>query len=271
LCAIGLLPWAGLQAAGAATWLVVVRPAWLQAHRVPALLLLLSSLALAWAGGVTGLRWWRQAGAGLPRWRAAGQARQVARSSRPEATSLPGSTQRVTAAPKLVVARLPWRRALLVLPLLRGPARRSGHLWLLAVLVLLLPALGLWIWPAGGGWWLAAYATLAAAASARLNRLTQEQLAPLLQAAPSLPLSARRLEAARQGLAWWPLWPGLLALGGALALQPVRWWVALAFALGCLGANAWQLRQPADDAATQSARGLFLLVLCLALASEVLP
>jgi hypothetical protein len=171
---------------------------------------------------------------------------------------------------------LPHRRGLvawvLVLwPLQRGQAPRSArHAGITLALggLIVGAAVG---WPGWAPAWLAlvALATLVAVSRARV--LAALELRPLLAACAPLPLSSRawgwRLDAASAA-------PALLvvaamaacvlgAVPGARGAVLAAWvgWLVLAAAL--------ELRVPVADASVQAARWLFLLVVAVALGSEV--
>lgn len=176
--------------------------------------------------------------------------------------------------------RLPAWWALVLLPLWRGPARRSGRL--LVASALLLPGLGLPIafWPGLAAWWLGALAALGLLATSRLVGLVTLELAPLHREAVALPIAPTRLRAWRRVVALLPLSVALavsvpVAVLRVAGLRPA---VLCAFALVAWGGAAWQvmlsttpasLAARAEDPAARVAGWLFTLVLLLALASEV--
>lgn len=239
-----LLPWVALQAAG---WLALLaaRPAWLLPVWPQALGAWGGAQVLAAAGGVLMLQRLRQVAVG-----------------RSLAAPRPGRVARARAAGH-------WFGALLWLPLWRGPARRSGRWLVLGGAALLLPAVAPAGWPGATGWCLAALAAGALLLVSRLSSLTRAEYAPLFEGAAPLPLSAARLERARQGLCLMPLLPAAAAAGAALAPLPVRSAVLAAYAAASLGSCAMEAAARPDVAADKSSRWLFSLVLCLALASEV--
>lgn len=244
--AVALLPWWLLQAGGGLA-LLAARPAWLMPVAPRAAAAWVLAQALAWAVGVAGLGLWRRGP------RADGVAKRVG--------------QRPAPARRRIGA---WR-ALLWWPLWRGPARRSGRLLLTGGALLTLPAAAMAAQPQALGWGLAAESALALVVVSRLGVLLREELAPLLQAARSLPLRALALVRARQALGLAPLLPGALAVAlalaaGSTALRPA---VLAAWALASLGSCAWQAFASGRVESEQSARWLFSLALCLALASEV--
>jgi len=258
VCSVALLPWWLLQAlGGVAVW--SQSPAWQVPVRWPlAAALGLVQLA-ALAGGVRGLQQARSV-PGLNRRRGdgAGAAVEARRWARP-------------------ITRIPWPSALLLRPLWRGPAERLGRLLTGGTLALgLFTAAMVWR-PAWAPWWLAAWSVCALVLVARLNTLSLQSLAPLLQAAAdTLPLSAASLERARRvlvlsaaGLSAITLLAGLCwgLPPGALRPAVLVAWCAVAAALLWWGTGP--ARAPSDAQATASA-WLLGLVLMLALSSEIL-
>jgi hypothetical protein len=167
----------------------------------------------------------------------------------------------------LGLRRWPW--LLLALPLWRGPARRCGALLAAGALVVLLPAAGLWRWPEGGGWWLAALALAELSLATRLSTLVREEIEPLLAATAMLPLQPKALQ---RSAAWLPLAPLLPAWLALLAvLPPARPAVLAAFAMVSAGTAALQSFWAEPQSDMRAARWLLSLVVLLALASETLP
>jgi hypothetical protein len=164
-----------------------------------------------------------------------------------------------------------WVWALLATPLWRGPAQRSGRWLALSSALLLLPSLGLALWPAGGGWWLAAAGAAALVACTRASALLLEDFAPLVQASAPLPLSPTRLWRAVRALALLPLGPYALALAAALRPLPLRSGVAAAFAIAVAGTCTLQVAGVPEANDARAARWWFWLVVVVALATEVFP
>ncbi len=247
--AIALVPWVLLQAAGAAA-AIAARPHWLMPVLGRALAALAAAQALAWAAGIGMLALRRRAG--QPRARAPGRSTSAGAGA---------------ASPR----RRGWAHALLLLPLLRGPAQRTGRLLAAASALLCGPGLLLLWRPTALGWWLALLAVLALVLVSRAHALAREEFAPLLAAAEVLPISPARLARARDALCLLPLAPALLVLAAGLAAVPLRPGWLLAYLVSCTGSCALQVFTHAEQDADRSARWLFLLVLSLALASEVAP
>lgn len=249
VAAIALVPWVLLQAAGAAA-AIAARPHWLMPVLGRALAALAAAQALAWAGGL-----WM-----LARRRRAGQ---------PALSAGARTSARTGAALPLQAAG--WARALLLLPLVRGPARRTGRLLTAASVALCGPGLLLLWRPSALGWWLALLAVTALVAVSRAHALAREEFAPLLAEATVLPVAPARLARARDALCLLPLVPALAMLAAGLATVPLRpGWLA-AYLLSCTGSCALQVFTRPEQDSDRSARWLFLLVLSLALASEVAP
>ena len=260
---LALLPMALLYAAGAAT-LLVHGPAWLHGHRVTAVLALVLATAGSAALGVWGLqrrRRWSQ--------RPAAPARKDAAASGPD---------RQRRAPALrPAANGGWFQPLLLRPLWRGPARRTG--WTLAVgaLLLLMPAGGLVVLHGGEPWWLALASLLSLLVCTRINHLARLDYAELRAALAPLPLPAQRFDHARRSLGLWPVLPTLALLCGLVlrradpALRPT---VLLAWAVVCLGGCVFEVQsepvEPGADPASKAGRWLFSLILSICLATEVL-
>ncbi len=163
-----------------------------------------------------------------------------------------------------------WVLALLLRPLWRGPARRSGRLLVLGSAGLAGPALALFVWPALLPWWLAAAALIALVLVTRLKTLSREEFAPMFEATAMLPLPAQHLERGRAALCLLPLGPAALALAPGLARSALRPGVLAAYAVALCGACAVEVfSRPPREPSDKAARWLFSLVLCLALASEV--
>lgn len=166
------------------------------------------------------------------------------------------------------------RRALILLPLWRGPALRTGVTLVVSTTALIgiavIPAaLG---WTARWPWLLAGWAVIALLAATRINHLSRLELTELLQACAGLPIDRRMLWGTRAALGLWPLLPGLIAVltGVAVArpagLRPaVLWaWVA-ACVLACLVEVSAEPQRASDKAA----RWWFSLLVCICLACEV--
>lgn len=166
-------------------------------------------------------------------------------------------------------ARGAWPLALLLRPLWRGPARRTGQWLLQGIALLMLPAAALIVWPAALPWCLAVDAVIALALVTRLQTLSREEFAPLFEATSTMPLHPPRLEHGRSALCLLPLLPAALALLPGLARSALRPGVLLAYAAALVGACAVEVLSQPREPSDKAARWLFSLVLCLALASEV--
>ncbi len=248
---LALLPLLLLYIVGATT-LLGHDPVWLRPNKGRAVLALVAAGAASIAAGVALLQSLRRAGSG----------RRSRLGTRITAQSL--------VPPNAILRRLGWRSALLWLPLWRGPARRAGHgLWLGGA-ALCLPGLGLMAWSSAAGWWLAGFAALALLAATRVNALLRDELAPLLEACKVLPLSPARLHRARCGLPLLLLLPGSALLLAGLPSTGVRPPVLAAYFAVCAASCAIEVFSSPADAAAKASRWLFSLVLCVALASEVM-
>lgn len=257
---LALLPLFVVYAVGAATWFAPA-PAWLRGAEWSAASMLALSMALSMAAGLLVLTAMRRP----PR---AASSRRVA------------SAQ---AAADWARLRQPIWRALLLWPLTRGPARRTGR-WLLGLTASLLATdaamaavRGQLAGAGSSSWCLAAWGLVSLAGTSRLYALVQRELAPVHDACAPLPISAQHLLHARRLLALLPLIAGL-------GLMLVAWWrgessvrpaVAIAYVLVSLTGHAWQLAgQPPRASTSNQAQGevvrwVFTLVLLTALATEV--
>lgn len=160
--------------------------------------------------------------------------------------------------------------ALLVLPLVRGPLRRSGGL--LAVQALALAALPALLWsPLPAAWLAMAWVALAWLGLQRANAWLDADMAPLVAALPPLPLDLVQWQRRLRRLALLPWLVAALPVLAAVALSPhaVRGGVATLLGLLLLAFGVWsaQTRLQADD--QHAVRQLLGLALLLALASEL--
>lgn len=259
--ALALLPLLVIYVAGAATWLMPP-PIWLQEAKGTALLMLALSMALSHALGMGVLYHLRH-----PVKRALRQPRALSASC----------------AVNTLSRRQHPAWALVVWPLLRGPAQRSGR-WLLGLTLVLLGlawAMAQAHWQLAGVdgalWCLFLWSLLSMVGSSRLQALIGRELAALHAACAPLPLSPQRLLWVRRGLGLLPLVLGLCALPLALWLSawPIRHTVAGWYLLASLLGHAWQLSPPAESitlqaqSQNQTVRWVLTLVVLLALASEV--
>lgn len=256
---LGLTPLFAVYFVGTAIWLVKA-PAWFRPVRSWAMMMLFASMALSLTLGVAVL-WWRRGlpATSTPVWTGRKGRRRVASSTRRQTLSI--------------------AMALVPLPLWRGPAQRCGRFLLVSLLALLACEAALMAWPLYASWWLAAFAALAQALTTRLNVLVVTELGALHGACAALPVSNRWLQVARRTVAMAPLLTGLALLPTALAYSPVALqttvWMAylVALPLGNMALVAASGAQPkvqrSEDAAARVSWWLVVLVLSLALASEV--
>jgi hypothetical protein len=259
LVLLALLPLALLEAAGAAT-LLAHAPAWLRGHRWVAVVALTLALGGAAALGVWGLqngRRWAQ--------RREAPARLAAVAHRA------GFRHRHFAADRRAAPG--WFRPLLLLPLWRGPAQRTGRTLALGALLLLTPAGGLVARHGGEPWWLSLASLLSLLVCTRINHLARLDYAELRAALAPLPLPLQGFDRVRRSLGLWPVLPTLALLGGLVvqradpALRPA---VLLAWAIVCLGGCVFEVQAEPADPASKAGRWLFSLILSVCLATEVL-
>jgi hypothetical protein len=252
LLALALVPWLALCAGGAAVWLWR-RPAWLQGHEAGAATALMLACAASLGAGLLMQRLRRRPWLlGAPALQAASSAASV---DRPRAR------------------RLHWSTALLWLPLWRGVARRSGLTLALGCVTALAVAACAALAPAWAPWWLAAQALVGLVLVSRLNQLTLLELDPLAAASAVLPLHPRQLTWARQALAAAPLVLGLgatvLCVWLAVPAGQLRGARLLSWALCAASAGLMELRWTHRDPSVKAVRWLFMLILSVALGSEV--
>jgi len=260
--ALALLPLAVSYAAGLLSLLASGAP-WLRGHRALAVAALATAVVASGALGVSLLQRQR-------RLRFAPPARPPSRASMLLTAWRGGGVH----APWAGTGAAHWSRALLWLPLWRGPARRSGQALVLFSLVLCAPAAGLAWRPDWAPWWLSAWAVLSLLATTRVAALLRLEMADLHAACAPLPVPPTQLQRGRQLMPLAALMPGLLALGVAAAwaaaccgLQP-RLPVLAAYVLVCIAGCSIESFSPSGDAASKASRWLLTLALCIALASE---
>ena len=245
--AVALLPLVLLQFAGAGAMLAG-HPGGLLRGQSLALLALLLSNAAALVLGVSLLQ----------------------RLRRPAGAWRPPSRSHAAAA-SVTAARGAWPLALLLRPLWRGPARRTGQSLVLACLLLAVPGVAQLARPAALPWWLALLAAAALVLVTRLNTLAREEFTPLFEATAMLPLRQAPLLRWRAALCLLPLLPAAALLLPGLAQLAWRPPVLLAYAVSVWGACLVEVLSRPAEPADKAARWIFSLVLCVALASEVLP
>ena len=253
MVAMALAPLLLLCTVGAVT-LLGHRPAWLLPYRDRAIAALLAAVALSIALGTAFLQWQRRTGD---------------RGARAEFSGV--QRQRTSAADALRVSTLRWPRALVWWPLWRGPARRTGlGLWL-GTATLCVPAVGLALITGFTGWWLAGFATLALVSSSVLDAVARKEFADLHEACRPLPIKPTSLGRMRASIALAPLLPGLATLPIALAVShvAVRPLVLAGYVVACIGSCALEVAATARDAQSKASRWLLVLIVAVALASEV--
>lgn len=257
---LGLTPLFAVYFAGATIWLVKA-PAWFQPVQSWALGMLFTSMALSIVFGVA----------------------IVARRRGLAANSTPAWTGRKCHRPALHASSkqqtLSSAVALVVIPLWRGPAQRSGRFFSLSFLALMSCVASLMVWPMYAPWWLAAFAALAQVLISRLNVLVSTELGPLHDACAALPISGLWLQSARHVVVMAPLIISQTMLLMTLTYSPVAIksavWVTylVALPLGNMAlvaaSSARTDMQRSADAAARVSWWLLVLVLFLALASEV--
>lgn len=255
--ALGLTPLFTVYLAGFAIW-TVKSPPWFGAVRETALAMLALSMGLSLILGMAILGWRRSgplAASASLRHRAVAQ----------------------TAASRQVCSAT---MALLVLPLWRGPARRSGRFFQLSLATLLAVDVCLIAWPHHASWWLAVFAALAQTLTTRLNVLASAELGLLHAACVALPVAPSWLRRARQAIALLPLAVGSACLLALLLNQTgaLHASVLAVYVLAVLTGNSALLIAAATSSKEQAETSpaarvswwLLVLVVQLALASEVM-
>ena len=270
---LALVPLFGVYLAGAAVWVIESRGR-LPPHGGAAALWLVVSMALSVAAGVAILQRMRHAPAGPPQGRIPEcAARRYSSDPRSVHARVAKVTLRSRGRP------LPAWRALVLLPLWRGPAQRSGRLLAACGVLLLAFSPVLARWPQFAAWWLGAFASLGLLATSRLAGLVALELTPLHDECGVLPIAPARLRQWRRIAAMLPLsvaLPALLTVA-VLRIDGLRPIVLAAFAAAAWSGALWQVvlstarRSMArgEDPEARVAGWLFTLVLLLALASEV--
>jgi hypothetical protein len=245
--ALGLSPLLALYALGALTW-ARHHPAWLASAWWPAMVGLVVVGLGSVAAGVAVLQALRRP----PRWRAVPPAASVLARRGPGHLGIVG--------------------ALWVLPLWRGPARRTGVGLVLGTATLVGQGLALPMWaPSALGWCLAIWSLSLLVVASQLQALSRLEFSPLMVACAVLPLSPAALSRQRAALALVPAGLGLLALAALLPWAQLRGAVALAYLVTCGGAALAEVLGLGGHSESKAARWLVSLVLMVALASEVLP
>jgi hypothetical protein len=167
--------------------------------------------------------------------------------------------------------------ALVVLPLMRGPAKRAGHILLFVPLIAVANSVPIF-WPAVTPWWLAAYALSILLMTTRLISVLQFDLAPLHATCAPLPVAERRLRLWRSAVAMIPITvtlPILLVALLGIASQ-LRSFVAVCFLTTALLGNLLHILgmsiAPGVEtrATTRISVWLGILLFQIALASEVM-
>ncbi|MGH6648413.1 hypothetical protein [Aquabacterium sp.] len=162
--------------------------------------------------------------------------------------------------------------ALWVLPLQRGPAKRSGRLLVLHALgVLALCGLTAAANRRWAPWTLAAFTFAALSTTTRLRSVIDTELAPLHEACRPMPLSEAILRWQRRALSLLPASVGLLCLPIALHVNEtaLRSGLAASFMAFSVLGHAWQAFHHSRRSRNQATSWMFTLVVLLALASEV--
>ena len=249
-----LVPLFVLYLAGALAWVLKV---WATNANslMGALALLSASALLSVVQGVAVLQAWRRAGTHY-------SLRAIRRPKRIPALA-GGST--IT-----VLSGLPG--ALFLLPLVRGPALRSGRFLASSSIVLALVAVNCAGANGSMGWWLAGLCAASLVTATRLRVLVGEELQPLHAHCAVLPLKHASLVLGRRLLTILPVSLGqalLVAMWFVSPVQGMRPTVAAAYVFVTWVGSAMQAWAPPARPALEISRWVLVLVLAVALASEV--
>lgn len=256
---LALTPVAAVYTIGVATWLASGAP-WVTLIRWLALGMVVASLA----GSVV----WGMALLHFMRWPVGWMFQIGARAAKP-AQALP------TLAKMHSLRCQSSLKALVLLPLVRGPATRISRIAWTGGAAGIACSLAMLHWPGEIGWPLAAYAALSLAITTRLCGLINRDLAPLHDACAALPVPLARLLRFRQVLAGLP---HALAL---LTVAATGWWMRADIhsvpLLGYLFTNLVfhsllvfkTLKRCGAQASDDVAWWLLMLVIVVAFASEV--
>ncbi|MDP3650761.1 MAG: hypothetical protein Q8R67_03665 [Rhodoferax sp.] len=255
---LGLTPLFGVYVAGAVVW-AAQAPGWLREVWGQALVLLGASAALSVSLGVGILEWRRS----VPVHAASTQARRP--------TALKAQDRHMVSV----------ARALLWLPLRRGPAQRAGRFMAVCLLAALVCAASLAYAPGQANWWLAAFAALTQTLTTRLYVLVRTELGALHAACAALAVPPNALQRSRYALALFPMLLGTVLMACTLLSQGVQVHTAVftTYVLAVLGGNTVLVLSapsqpdapPAAGSAARISWWLLVLVVQVALASEVLP
>jgi hypothetical protein len=247
---MALLPLFTLYLFGGLTW-TVQSPSWLDHHLPLAWSLLLSAMVSTLALGMGAVRRMRQPP-------------QAPRRESPHTQATARSKPWLGTGPLLV---LWW------VPLQRGPARRAGRLLMLhALLLLALCGLIAMSSPWWAPWNLAAFTLAALGTTPRLRSVIDTELGPWHEACRPLPVSVSGLRWQRRVLALLPAALSLPCVPFALHAvgAPTRPGILLSFlAVSVLG-HIWQAFHHHDRARMEVSQWLLILVVSLALVSEIL-
>jgi hypothetical protein len=257
---LGLTPVFTIYLLGTVIWFVQF-PAWFQEVWTMAIVMLTVTMGLSVALGVAVLEWRRKL---LPNsttgWRF-------------------GGGQRLSGFRTTPSHRLSTAMALVILPMFRGPAKRSGRFFAWTLATLMGCVLALVAAPGLASWWLAAFAALAQVMVTRLNVVLAADIEPLHDACAALPISPSWLKFARRVAVMAPLVVGQLLLSAAIGLGNVNvkpsfftayMLVSLLCNLALVVAASTKARPGArEDPAARVSWWLVTLVLSIALASEV--
>jgi hypothetical protein len=258
---LGLSPLIAVYSLGFAIWLIKF-PLWLQAHWFKSLLFLTSSVGLSIFFGLVILNYRRNlspvSNLTWPFQRTQNQAGNL--------------SQRQTSVSNVM--------ALVVLPLLRGSAKRSAMLFVMALVLLCSCVLVLLILPTWGSWALAAFAVFSQVLVSRLNIEMKLEMTLIKEACAHLPVRTDWLNKALRYFVLIPHLIGIVLLSVALTVSqmPLRFSVLICFLLfsflGNLALIVLSSKPPKlgqrEDPSAQVSWWLLILVISIALSTEVL-
>jgi len=250
-----LVPLFGLYLAGAVIW---VLKTWEtnSGDSMYALALLSASALLSVVQGTAVLQVWRQTGTRH-------RFRPIRRPKHIPVSLHSGNT---TAVPSGLLG------ALFVLPLVRGPALRSGRFLVSSSIVLALLAVNCADASHSIGWWLASLSAVSLLTTTRLRVLVDEELQPLHAHCAVLPLKHASLVLGRRLLVILPVSLGqalLVTMWLASPVQGMRSTVAAAYVFVTWIGSVMQAWVSPARPTLDVSRWIFMLVLAVAFASEV--
>lgn len=258
---LGLSPLISVYCLGLAIWLIE-SPKWLQDDWLKSLMFLTSAVGLSIYFGFKILKYRRNLS-------------QVSNLTWPF-QSTKNQSGNSSQRPPLLSNTM----ALVVLPLLRGSAKRSATLFILTLVVPCSCVIALVIFPTWGSWALAAFTVFSQTLVSRLNQEVKLEMTPIKDACAFIPVRSDWLDKAFRYFIVMPHLLGIVFLYVALTVSemPFRFSVLICFllfsflgnlALVVSSSKPSKLGQREDPSA-QVSWWLLILVISIALSTEVL-